>query len=214
MCFSHWAQKIGCGRLEGGSRSLHLREPFTAVISDDSRADFSPNDADSHEPKFRVEVGNDVPQTHQAFERTLAPLLAVSQHLLLIDPYFDPGVARHQYLLPWLLVNQQIIRHVAIQVRHKDAGLVASSLKKLSLPANVHVKVQQLQERVDGPKLHNRFLLTEVAGVVVDPGFDTSLSDGHQYSLNLLPPAQYLKRVDEYWYHQAYDVLSEEDFTT
>ncbi|MFC4426394.1 hypothetical protein [Deinococcus navajonensis] len=196
----------------------HLRQAFDAVISDDSRAHFTPLDADSRQLGFQAVTALDVPQNEVAFESAVGPLLETSRRLLLVDPYFNPSVKRYQTLLPHLLKSHLHIQDVTIQLNAKGERAptlesLESNLRELQLPAGIQISVQRLQERAGAAKLHNRFLVTDVAGVIVDPGLDTSSSPGHTFTLNLIPEEQYHRLVQDYWDLMGFDVVDQMTFT-
>ncbi|WP_288481655.1 hypothetical protein [uncultured Deinococcus sp.] len=197
----------------------HARQAFDAVIADDPRADFTPLDADSLQPKFRVVTALDVPQEAAGFEAALAPLLAVSRRLLLVDPYFDPGKKRYQTLLPLLLGRHPQLEDVELYLKADSThgpstASLESDLRRLPLPPGIRIGAWRLRERADGPKLHNRYLLTDVAGVVVDPGLDTSSTPGHTFTLNLMPEGQYRARMEDYGELAGFETVDRLTMTT
>ena len=190
----------------------HGRLAFHAVIAADARADFPAMEADSLQPKFQVTTAVDVPQTEAAFCETLGPLLAVSRRLLLIDPYYRLGERRYHVLLSHLLTQHPHLEEVSLAFAAGKGEVTELQLRswhdRLRRTGDLQVNVWPLQERPGGLKLHNRYLLTEVAGVIVDPSLSTG-SAGHNFSLNLMPEDQYQAVVEQYWERQAFDVTGE-----
>lgn len=197
----------------------HQREPFDAVIAQDVKAHFSPNEADSTQPQYQARTALDVPQTAAALEEALRPLLRVSRHLHLVDPYFEPSKTRYQGTVRELLHRHLQIEDVLLQVssQHmagKTAADFGATLRTLALPSGVGITVQALKKQYGGPKLHHRYLMTDVAGVSVDPGLDTSSTSGDEFILNLMPLEQYITRQQQYRSELAFEVVDQFVFTT
>ena len=73
--------------------------------------------------------------------------------------------------------------------------------KGLSLSANLW------RQRQGGIQFHERLIITDVAGVLLDPGLDEG-KPGEKYDITLLPNSecpQYLKRFDKL--SPAYDLV-------
>lgn len=189
----------------------HSIRPFEAVIADDPRADFAPVDADSAQHRFQVMRHLEVPQTEGELQKALSSLLNVSREVWLVDPYFKVSEARFKRVIQTLCTSHPHLQEVTVVLADRkgeiDSGTAIWDMKKLALPASVRVHVNVLKERPDGPQFHNRFVLTNVAGVIVDPGLGTSGSPGHQYMLNMMPSAQFHQRLREYRDGEGFDVL-------
>jgi hypothetical protein len=63
-----------------------------------------------------------------------------------------------------------------------------------ALPKNLKVKVILWKERDGGTEFHERLIVTDMGGVLIDPGIDEG-ADGREYTLRLLSK----KEIQEYF---------------
>lgn len=129
----------------------------------------------------------------------LAPLLKMARQVVLVDPYFDADkerfVASFAEIMRRVFCNEQAITHspqialmTGVQQKHNPRegeftpeqkkrvadDLRVKAMKELPkhLPKGAVVEFYCLQNPEMGDPLHNRFVLTDVGGVVVPYGLD------------------------------------------
>jgi len=167
------------------ARAQMNADPFHAIIATEN-----PNAAEpvliagefaKDEPPFQVLSQASVPRQAADLARCASLLLRHSEEIRLIDPYFDPSVARFRNSFRAFLQmrNASSPRLRVLEIhRKRDAGFsfedLAQHYSRLaqSIPAGVMLKVYFWQQREDGPDLHPRFLLTDVGGMNFENGLD------------------------------------------
>jgi hypothetical protein len=211
----------------------HSERPFRAII-----ATLNPRDRSfvitSQE---LVETGHDLwnipdrhPTTRNAAEiaNAVLPLMKLSQHAVIIEPYFDPAKQRFRRTLAAILAacsrnvcGLKTIRvelHTSIDRFFEDwergefrdpdeearvyqhyVSECRSRLPSL-VPKGVEFKVIVWKQKTDGEKLHNRYLLTNIYGVLFGTGSDESDNPDSEESddIVLLEEGQYLMRYKQY----------------
>jgi hypothetical protein len=135
-----------------------------------------------------------------------------------IDPYFGPDNPRHrrplQAFLRALIQNRKTpIRSIEYITSTKilDFGYFKSECEKLSdiIPRNIAVTVIRLRQKMDGEKLHNRYILTDIGGVKFNTGLDDGKS-GETDDVDLLDRIQLNLRWQQYCCNpRAFDIVDE-----
>lgn len=125
----------------------------------------------------------------------LRPLLRVSRRIVLVDPHFDAGKKRFRESIAEIArlaceaprAAQGFPTITIVTGAERGAGLtsaeqarnMAAEIKRQVLlhrhelaPNSVSVSLVVLKQAANGDALHNRFVLTEVGGVIVPYGLD------------------------------------------
>lgn len=166
-----------------------------------------------------------VPRNTQELVSTVAPLLRVCRHAVFVDPYFDPGKARFAEPFAGFMgqiwnsrcgVEDPVVElHTGIERffrkgedRNPDeekrvtADLIRNLKSKLPqlIPSGKRIQVYMWKQREHGEKLHNRYILSEVAGVFFGTGLDKAGDPDSKETddLNLLSPIQLDFRWKQY----------------
>lgn len=189
----------------------HESAPFQAIIAEDARAHFSPDDADSLESRFKTARGLRVPRTAQGIVGAVAPLLALSNRVVLVDPHFDPDKARFRAVPAGIFERLAPGTEVDIVTGARlPAGAwpakITRYLERL-VPSGVSVRVILLEEQPGGPKLHARYVLTNAGGVAVETGLDVG-APGQETDLHLLSAEQYERAWREYADQAGFTVMA------
>jgi hypothetical protein len=211
----------------------HAKRPFHAIIAIEN----------PREKEFVIQVaqlnkkGHDLwiippdsptARTAEEIASAVAPILRLCQHVILIDPYFDPKKRRFQQTIEAILAKCcenvcgvdgiQIELHTSIdrffrEWERGDSRDLASETRvyetfvddcqqRLSrlVPAGIKVTVSIWKEKDKGQKLHNRYLLTNICGVMFGTGLDAADDPGKEESddIVLLDEGQYQTRVRQY----------------
>lgn len=138
----------------------------------------------------------------------LSSMLRASSKIVLVDPHFGPENPRHRRPLEALLRVAMSGRSCTLPIVEiytnddREPGFFArectARLARI-VPRGLHVRLMQIRERLGGETLHQRYVLTELGGVRIDPGLDDDDGDGGQtYDLNLMDRAQYDLRWAQY----------------
>lgn len=167
-------------------------------------------------------------RTPEEIAQALAPLLCTCRHIALIDPFFDPNKQRFRQTFEAILSKcsrnvcgmegMTIELHTSIDRFFKDwergdsrdldaetkvyETLVKDCQERLPalVPAGIEVRVSIWTEKIRGQKLHNRYLLTNMCGVMFGTGSDASDDPEKEESddIVLLDGGQYQTRMRQY----------------
>ena len=183
---------------------VHQSEPFHAILSNKKVAGcdavITPSvigelrNARWHLPT--IDVAN---KTAEALANQLGPLLRLASHIVLVDPYFDPGDAAYCSVSKALLTKAvssrapgragpsvTIMSGVDHRQRGKESRAEPSELQWLrasknrcelakqhlarSVPKGMEVTFQCIAPFTDGDEVHNRYLLTDIGGAILPYG--------------------------------------------
>ena len=152
--------------------------------------------------KWQVPDNSPVPRTATGVVEAMAPILRVCRQIVFIDPYFDPTKdrflkpmacfldviwnSRYGVGKPRLELHTSIDRYFRKYERGPERdpekerweckGLLSRLQAKLPriIPRGEKMSVFIWKQRERGQKLHNRYILTEVCGVLFGTGLDQS----------------------------------------
>ena len=130
----------------------------------------------------------------------LRPLLRTAHQVIIVDAYFNPSVALAQS--KWLRPLQALAAQLptdgrvtrfemhALSSRNDPwpAGLFVQHCRNnlaSALPKGITLSAMLWKERKDGLQFHERLIVTDIGGVLVDPGIDDG-NAGEIYVLRLL----------------------------
>lgn len=158
----------------------------------------------------------------------VAPILRTCRQIVFIDPYFDPQKPRFMepmaaffkeiWARGYCYENPRVELHTSIDRFFKDyerganrnseeekracSNLVLNMNKLLSriIPTDKELHMTIWKQREQGQKLHNRYILTELCGVVFSTGLDQSdnQTTAETDDLSLLNSKQCSERWNEY----------------
>ncbi len=178
-------------------------KPWSGIITTDGRAGHANECAsarvDNRIPWLRDRDLPRVPRTTEALSAVFKPLLSLSRHVVLVDPYvtFDSTTRRREQ---WA---QPLAAYVAAAVggrelgsleihtaaddasdprwsRRPDARLFEQACRTTFLPLlprGVRIQFSRWRERPSDQLLHERLVLTEIGGFRVDAGLDARPGD-------------------------------------
>jgi hypothetical protein len=199
----------------------HLNRPFQAVV----QLEPNPNAAipvlsrfDLHDgnPLWKVGRSKAVDRNSEALAMAVEPLIRISTDFLFIDPYFASKPQDYQSLVKMLHVaTEQQSAVPRIEIHTSTKGTMAFILDKCRtsiaprLPAKTEIKVFQWRERVGGERLHDRFVLTDLGGMLSTYGWDSG-EPGQTTEVSLLDEDSYLNRWKQYQRETAaFDLVGE-----
>jgi len=207
-----------CPAWLGKAVAEHRERPFHGILStipDKSVPAVMTPDMlfDEYPPAaWRVPPDPASPRTAEAFAQALAPLLNRSREVVMIDPYFDPGKQRFLTTLKGILdvlwgpgccVGTPVVELVLSESKLSADLLISRSKAHLPriIPAGHSLTVTVLKERESGEKIHNRYILTTLAGVAFGTGLDAAEGEAANVQsddLCRLSSVQLLKRWGQY----------------
>ena len=179
--------------------------------------------------KWKIPGNPETPRTAEAIARIIAPLLMISQHIVLVDPYFMPEVIECrdtlQAILNILMDPCQPIISKIIEIHTGIKRLVGDNSTNIQdnnaynhltsvfnqklpqiIPCGMKLQVMIWKEKdrsIKHQKLHNRYILTEIAGVSIGHGLrrgDDLPGDVNEDTddILLLTPDNHCKRRQQY----------------
>lgn len=172
----------------------HQRLQFRAIIA--AEVTGRPHvldgaDVDDRHDRWRAEPGCLIAKdSPDILVKALRLLLHASKRVVVIDPYFEAekDEKRRPLVALWgaLLRTTRIEVHLSDKKRTFEYALqrAEEALPKF-LPDGMEVELCCWRERDNGPRLHNRYLLTDVGGVKFGDGIEVG-SPGHLDHLSIL----------------------------
>ena len=193
----------------------HVRRPFTGILATENPRSngvvLVPEQLDAGSPRWTCPHGATTQRTADAIATTLAEMLTNCRELHLIDPHFGPENARHRKVLQAFMdvlarggVQLELIRvHCGDKNDNfeRDAQAMAGRL-----PFGVTVEFVRWRERAGGEEFHNRYVLTDVGGVMLGVGLDAG-SAGATDDVLILPRPQYELHWRQYVNETAFDCV-------
>lgn len=182
----------------------HSERPFHAIISENNPRSCpsvicAPQLLESGDALWNVGRDQVVPRTAGALVAAAAPLLRLSRHALFIDPHFSPDQERFRKPFAGFLnelfachynTSEPIVElHTGIdrmlstnggdsQTRQQNVTEHLIEQMKTHLPRTIPrgriVRVFIWKGRPQGERLHNRYILTDIAGILFGTGLDES----------------------------------------
>ncbi len=151
------------------------------------------------------------PRTAEAFAKAVSPLLRRCREAVFVDPWFDPTKVRFteplQAMLGELWGPESCVAAPSAQLVIAENGRSTSWLlgqceKRLTviLPRGRSLLITVLRQRSGGEKIHNRYILTLLAGLSFGTGLDVADPDeaGQSDDLCRLSSEQLLHRWGQY----------------
>lgn len=155
------------------------------------------------------------PRTPEGLAQALAPLLTRCRDLVFVDPWFNPEKARFRKGIQAMLevvwgpercVPAPRVELLLAEISRPDAPNAACLVDRCRnflpaiIPPGQVVSVTVLRQRLGGEKIHNRYVLTTLAGVSFGTGLDVADDgeSGQSDDLCRLSSEQLRKRLGQY----------------
>ncbi len=182
----------------------HARIPFRAIIARANPRNhvsiILAENITSDTPLWNVATGICVARKGVEIAACLEPMLRVSEEILLVDPHFRPGEIRYrrtlQELTRIIASNPRLKRveyHINDALGKETFDYECDSKVKMIIPRGMEVKFVRWKQRLNGEKLHARYILTEYGGISVEVGLDEG-NDGETTDIKILNDEIYYKR--------------------
>lgn len=184
---------------------VHATEPFDCILLDGPDAHQSAADASlglGGIACWDTTRGLRIPRTAASLAIAVKPMLCQARTVILVDAYFNPSGQLQQS--KWLRPLQALAATLASdgrlarfevhalnpreQRRQWDAGLFAANCRAdlgAALPQGLSIDAHLWRERNGGEQFHERLIVTDIGGIVLDPGIDDG-ADGETYQLRLI----------------------------
>ena len=133
----------------------------------------------------------------------IASLLLLSKEIIFIDPYFNPSKRQYKQSFKafFQLIESRDIEDLPkrIEIHTKDQ-LSADYLKDQCIrliPNGLQTTIKIWRQRTNGEALHNRYILTDIGGVIFPHGLDEG-EPGENDDITLLDKEQYELHWSQY----------------
>jgi hypothetical protein len=164
------------------ARQEHARRAFRAVIACASSSEdyvLEASSLDESNPRWEVAGGRLLSREPSVFVQALELLLMVSSQMVIIDPYFRADQPAKTSLLTALCVSingriSEVQVHCGSKLSYKLCMGHAERALPHCVPIGMKVSLRAWEQRQGGPRIHNRYLLTDVGGVQ----FGDSIEEG------------------------------------
>jgi hypothetical protein len=144
------------------------------------------------------------------------PILSNCRELYFIDPHFGPENPRHRRPIEAFLkcmANNRFGKPLTdcIEIHTSDKAAFEffkdTCQKKLPalIPSGYRVKLKRWIVRPGGEKFHQRFILSDIGGVEVDPGFDDG-KEGESFKVMLLKRKMFEKHWQDFIAAPAFEL--------
>ncbi|MCA9678712.1 MAG: hypothetical protein KC464_27030 [Myxococcales bacterium] len=174
----------------------NARAPFRAIVAAAGAAGnvLDATSLDETVDLWRVESGALVPRDEASFVDVLRLLLQVSKRIAIVDPYFRPDKRSSVRVLAALCEAAGPSKVIEVHARlgeerdpaHEYFKATCESHLVRELADGARVTIHAWSQRSGGPRLHNRYLLTDVAGVQFGDAVEGGKA-GEQDHLSILP---------------------------
>jgi len=193
--------------LENAERE-HARRPFAGILAAANPRAHSAvligAQFDVQDSRWSCPVGVTTARKPEAIAQALVAMLVNCRRLHLVDPHFGPENARHRKVLEAILSilaqNSNAPEVIRLHCSGKaKAVFFESEAAQMAarFPVRMTVEFIRWKQRDGGEKLHNRYVLTDLGGVMLGTGLDEG-SAGETDDLNLLSHDQYALRWKQF----------------
>jgi hypothetical protein len=185
----------------------HKRQPFRAIVAELASAQpplLCAAEVDDRCDLWRVESGQITPRQPDAFLQAIRLLLDGSKRVVMIDPYFRADQNDKTELLVALV--SYIGTKATVELHCSDTSRTWSyaysiqqaqrALPKV-LPSGAQVVLHCWKEREGAPRLHNRYILTDIGGVQFGDSIETGEA-GHEDRLSILDDTSWKRLLEQY----------------
>lgn len=191
----------------------HLRIPFHAILSCSNPRQNSQvlteDKIDESQPLWNLPSSSVIKRTSHELAKPVETMLRFSKVIIFIDPYFDPNEIKYQKsmrkflsivfdLSPTILPDRVEI-HTSTKkgIEYNFFEETAQQHLAKVIPEGFKVLIKRWEEKDNGEKLHNRYIITDLGGVLFNTGLDEGLPNQTD-DVSLLDCKQYQIRYQQY----------------
>lgn len=189
----------------------HDRKPFRSILAlSNPRARqevLVGRDLDEQNLLWAAARGATVPRQARPIAELVLPLLRCCGVAIFIDPHFGPENIRHrrplEAFLESMVDGRTDLSSLTVEV-HTGTKSTAEFFKRscenqLSrcIPAGMRVTLRRWTPRPGGEDLHNRYILTDLGGLIFSHGLDEG-KPGETDDVNIMDRRQYAFRWEQY----------------
>ena len=173
------------------AEASHLQKPFRAILAGENPRHhvevIDGQGLDEASPLWAIPDPPRVPRLAANIAAAVGPFMKMGNVLILVDPNVRPNERRYASSLAALFemarrADGSFPRRMELHIRYNPDADDAPTLEFIAgkcekflpavVPAGANLKVRILTQRQGGKKLHERYLLTDIGCIKVDPGLD------------------------------------------
>ena len=196
----------------------NTRQQFQAILSRTNPRHhakvLASNTVDTN-PFWRVEKQASCPRRANDMAKLLAPMLVNCLEIHFIDPHFGPENLRHRKPLEAFLniiakrpscrpKIDKIVIHTSGKADFDFFKQNCEEKLRAIIPAGICLILQRWNQWEGGEKLHERYILSDIGGLKVDPGLDDG-KQGESFEVLLLERNLYEKHWGNYVTNPAFE---------
>lgn len=193
----------------------HARVPFHAILaranSTDHPTTLTSDGLGDAAKLWSVPRGVTIARSADEMAATIAAMLRIAEVVIFVDPYFRPGRPQNRRPLEAFLsavvntrpleMSARVEVHTALDENRSGTREFFEDQCRRNLsdciPQGLRLVLLRLRERPGGERLHNRYILTDVGGLVFGAGLDEGTA-GETDDVTLMDRAQYELRWSQH----------------
>lgn len=204
----------------------HNLSPFKAIVTQNKLAitDWIPPENIFFSDLWNVPSQVSFQRTHDDFLKTMSQfIISSSKDLIIIDAYcWKENAIKVITSLLNLLENKNNQSYPSVKIYYKESRQNSSPSpeyinKKLqfglnNIANNLEITIFQIKETDQSDAFHNRYILNELGGIQLGHGLDLSEKGHHTDEAILLAKDVYMKRWNQFYYSDQFEILNEVKF--
>jgi len=195
------------------AESEHKRIPFNGILARDNPSNHPAIIVGDYvgtgiDPRWDLPRALTPKRQAKDLANALKEMLRNCSEVIFIDPHFGPENPRHRRPLEALIKTlledrspENVPSRIEVQtsVKSSENFFIQECNQRLPklIPIEVSICIVRIKERPGGEKVHQRYILTDLGGVLIDPGIDDG-QPGETYDINLMDRNQFDLRWKQY----------------
>jgi len=200
------------------AESENERRAFRAILAQNNprrHKKVLTNDNLSDSPFWNVQKQVYCQRRAQDMANSIEAILSNCSEIHFIDPHFGPENSRYrrplEAFLQTISINRiyrpsigKIVVHTSGKADFDFFRQACEDHLKQRVPIGTYLTLQRWNEKPDGGELHDRYILSDIGGVKVDPGIDDSYKGGNFVAM-LLERHLYEKYWNDFVEERGFD---------
>lgn len=199
----------------GNAHKEHARVPFHAILARENPAAHAwtlvPDEIEHSSPLWEVPRSITIARSATAMATAVEAMLRIAEVVIFVDPHFRPESSRHRRPLEAFLRAVLDRRPLGAPGRvelqasldRENAPTPEFFREKCErslprcIPTGLRLILRRLRQRPGAESLHNRYILTDIGGVIFGQGLDDGAA-GETDDVSLMERAQFERRWQQH----------------
>ncbi len=200
------------------AESENTRQAFHAILAQTNprqRANVMTSNSVHNSPLWKVKKQDCCSRTASDMAALVRAMLINCSEVHFVDPHFGSENVRFRRPLEAFLqiisanrncrpVIERIVIHTSDKADYTFFRQSCEDHLKSKMPGDLIITLQRWKEREGGEKLHNRYILSDIGGLKVDPGLDDG-NPGGSFEAMLLERNLYEKQWNDFISNPAFE---------